>query len=236
MERISLTAEKREPGKGLSRRLRTDGMVPGVIYGRKIEPVPVKVNADELERATKTKAGMNVLVDLKVEGMDSGLAFIRDYQADQFRRRLTHVDFQAISIDEPIDVEVPIDLVGECKGVKEGGVVDQSRRALHVRSLPDRIPERITVDISGLDIGDSVHADELALPEGVEFPHTVNYTIVSIVPPAKEEVAAVVAPIEGEAVAAEGAAPAEAGEAEGKPEGKAEGKPEGKADKKEEKA
>lgn len=210
MEKVSLTVEKREPGKGPANRMRATGMIPGVLYGKKIEPVSIKVKVREFEGATKTKAGMNVIVNLTVEGMDSGLAFIRDYQADPFTRDFTHVDFQAISIDEQIEVEVPIVVVGESRGVKEGGVLEQARRTLHVRALPDRIPEKIEVDITELDIGDNIHANDLKLPKGVDFLNAMNYAILSVVPPAKEEVAAVVAPVEGEVVAAvEGAAPAE---------------------------
>ena len=225
MEKVQLTAKRRETGKGMAHRLRTSGMVPGILYGKKVEPVSLAVSTRDLVNATKTKAGMNVIVDLSIEGGDSGLAFIRDFQADPFRRDFTHIDFQAISMDEHIEIEIPIELVGECKGVKEGGVVDQSRRTLHIRSLPDHIPEKIVVDIAELDIGDSVHADDLKLPEGVEFPHAMNYAILSIVPPTKEE--EVAAPAEGvegevaegeEAAAAEGeeAAAAEGGEAKEK--------------------
>ncbi|MBN1283256.1 MAG: 50S ribosomal protein L25 [Proteobacteria bacterium] len=211
MEKVSLTVQRREPGKGPASRMRAAGTIPGVLYGKKIEPLPIKVNERDLETATKTKAGMNVIVNLTVEGVDSGLAFIRDYQADPFRRTFTHVDFQAISIDEPIDIEVPLVLVGECKGVKEeGGVIEQARRTLQVKALPDRIPEKIEVDTTELMIGDNIHADDIKLPDGVEFPHLTNFAILSVVPPAKEEVAAPIVPLEGEAAAAvEGAAPAE---------------------------
>ena len=210
MEKVTLTVEKRETGKGPAKRMRTTGTIPGIVYGKKVAPIPVKVNEREFEKATKTKAGMNVIVNLKVEGADSGLAFIRDYQADPFRRNFTHVDFQAISIDEHIEIEVPIVVIGESKGVKEGGVLEQARRTLHVRSLPDRIPEKVEVDITELEIGDNIHANDLKLPDGVEFPHAANYAILSVVPPAKEEAPAPVTPLEGEvAVAAEGAAPAE---------------------------
>jgi len=91
----------------------------------------------------KTKAGMNVLIDLSVAGGDSGLALIRDFQADPFKRDFTHVDFQAISLTEKLEVEVPVMLTGLSIGVKEGGVVEQLRRTLHVRSLPESIPEKL---------------------------------------------------------------------------------------------
>jgi len=198
MERVSITAKMREPGKGVANRLRTSGKIPGIIYGKKVEPVSISVDEIEMEKATHTSAGMNVIVDLAVEGGDKGLAFIRDYQADPFKRRFTHVDFQAISMDEPIEIEIPIVLTGECKGVKEGGVISQARRTLHVRSLPDRIPDKIEIDITELMIGDNVHADDVSLPEGVEFPHASNYALLSVVPPTKEEEVAPAAAAEGE--------------------------------------
>lgn len=214
MERITMTVEPRDTGKGVSRRLRTSGRVPGIIYG-KVKPIAVSVDRRELEKAVKTKSGMNVLFDLSVSGSDSGLALIRDYQADPFRREFVHVDFQAISLTDKIEVEVPVVLTGESIGVKEGGIIEQPKRTLQIRALPVSIPDKIEIDISALKIGDSFHSSEITLPEGTEFPQVVNFTIVAIVPPAKEEVAAV-APVavEGElaAPAVEGApvaAPAE---------------------------
>ncbi|HPQ80532.1 MAG TPA: 50S ribosomal protein L25 [bacterium] len=234
MERVALTAEMRTPGKGGARQARMAEKVPAVLYGRTVEPLAVVVDRKELEKAVKTKAGMNVMVDLTIAGGDSGLALIRDYQADPFKRRFIHIDFQAITLSDKLEVEVPIVFTGASVGVKEGGVVEQLRRTVHVRALPTAIPESIEVDITELNIGDSIHAEQLTLPEGVEFSSATNYTIVAIVPPAKEEVAAVAVPLEGEAAAAPaegaaaGAAPAEgeAKPAEAKP---AEGKKEQKA-------
>jgi len=232
MERVSITAQKRETGKGLSRRMRETGRTPGVLYGKSVAPLAISVDSKELEKATKTHAGMNVMIDLKVEGGDSGLAFIRDYQADPFKRLFTHVDLQAISLDETLEVEVPIVIVGESHGVKEGGVLVQQRHTLDIKAKPDSIPDKITIDISGLGINDSIHADDIALPEGVEFPHTMNYSVVAVVPPTKEEEVAVPVPAEGEVV--EGA-PVEGAPAEGEAAEGAEAKQEGAEAKKKEK-
>lgn len=206
MERVALAAQVRQSGKGGAKRLRVEGKVPGILYGKSVKPLTISVGRKDLSKAVKTKAGLNVLVDLAVEGY-SGLARIRDYQADPFRREFTHVDFQAISLSEKLAVEVPVVLVGTSVGVKEGGIVEQQKRTIEVRSLPEKIPEKIEVDITDLKIGDSVHAKQLRLPEGVEFPHVLNYTIVTIVPPVKEEVAA--APVTAGEVTVEGQAPAE---------------------------
>jgi len=233
MERVSLTAVKREPNKGQVHKMRREGQVPGVLYGKSVKPLPITIDRRELEKATKTSAGMNVMIDLTVEGGDSGLAFIRDYQADPFRRDFLHVDFQAIRLDEAIEIEVPIVITGESHGVKEGGVLVQQRHTLHVKAKPNDIPDQITIDIPALDINDSVHADDIALPSGVEFPHTANYSVVAVVPPQKEE-EVVPVPVEGEVPEGEAAEAAAEGEAaEGAPaEGKKEGG-EGKEAKKE---
>lgn len=204
MERVGLVAEVRDVGKGMSRRARLAGRVPAILYGKSVKPLAISVDRCQLEAAVKTKSGMNVMIDLSVAGGDSGLALIRDYQADPFKRFFTHVDFQAITLKDKLDVEVPIMLTGTAVGVKEGGVVEQLRRSIHIRALPTSIPDKIEVDITGLMIGDSIHSNDMKLPEGVEFAHATNYTIVTIVPPAKEEVAVPV----GEAVVA-GALPAE---------------------------
>lgn len=232
MKKVALTAEKRESGKGVSRRLRFNKRIPAVLYGKSVDPLAISVDWNEMEKLVKGEAGMNVMVDLSIAGADSGLALIRDYQADPFKRNFTHIDFQAITMSDQLEVEVPIDLVGKSIGVKEGGVLEQMRRTIHIKALPDKIPSKLEVDISELNIGDSIHADEVQLPEGVDFPHTANYTIVAVVPPTKiEEVVAV--PVEGEE-GVEGEAPAEgeegaaeAKEGEAKKEG-AEAKPGGK--------
>jgi large subunit ribosomal protein L25 len=226
MERVSLTAVKRVPHKGEVNRMRGEGRIPAVLYGKSVKPLSISIERKALEKATKTSAGMNVMIDLTVEGGDSGLAFIRDYQADPFKRNFLHVDFQAIRLDEPIEIEVPIVITGESHGVKEGGVLVQQRHTLHIKAKPNDIPDSITIDITELGINDSVHADDIALPQGAEFPHTANYSVVAVVPPTKEEEVAPV-PVEGELAegeaaegeAAEGAAAEGAAAAEGEKEG-----------------
>lgn len=219
MERISLNAQKREKStKGRIRQLRLSGKVPAILYGKKQEPVMLIVDTKELEKATSTHAGLNALIELKIEGGAPTTVLVRDYQAHPIERDFTHVDFRAIDVTEKIVVEVPIDLLGESVGVKEGGVLEQLLRKVEVRCLPTNIPERLTVNVDSLKIGDSVHTSELSLPEGVEFLKVVDYTIVTIVPPTKEEVvaptpeaveaAAAAAAAEGAAAPAEGAAPA----------------------------
>lgn len=224
MERISLNAQKRDlTTKGGIRRLRLSEKIPAVLYGKKQEPMMLVVDMKELEKATSTHAGFNALIDLKIEGGTPTTVLIRDYQAHPIKRNFTHVDFRAIDVTEKIVVEVPIELLGESVGVKEGGVLEQLLRKVEVRCLPTNIPESLTVNVESLMIGDSVHTTELSLPEGVEFLKAIDYTIVTIVPPTKEEVvvptpeeaeaAAAAAAAEGAPAPAEGAAPAPEGAA-----------------------
>jgi len=210
VERISINAEKRETKtKGAVRQLRLAGKVPAVLYGMKQEPVTLTVNTLDLQKATSTKAGMNVLLDLTVAGGKATTVLIRDYQAHPIERVFIHVDFQAIDISLKIGVEVPIILTGLAIGVKEGGILEQLLRKIELKCLPTNIPEKIEINVEELKIGDSIHSAGLKLPEGAEFSRAFNYTIVTVVPPAKEEVpVAAAVPAEG-APPVEGAPPAE---------------------------
>ncbi|OGQ22661.1 MAG: hypothetical protein A3I05_03815 [Deltaproteobacteria bacterium RIFCSPLOWO2_02_FULL_44_10] len=210
MERLVLEATTRAVGKGVARKIRAAGNIPAVLYGRKNEPVALSVHGRAFEKVTKASPDLTAIIDLTIDGKEKFSALIRDYQADVIRRHFTHLDFQAIDLTEKLDLEVPVHLIGLPIGVKdEGGVLEQLRRKIHIRVLPTNIPKHIEVDVSNLKIGQSVHADEVKLPEGVEFPHVTNYTIAAVVAPQKEEVAAApVAAVEGAAATpAEGAAP-----------------------------
>jgi large subunit ribosomal protein L25 len=225
MERVSLNAETRDLGKGPARRLRVDGRIPAVLYGRSTEPKAISVDWKEVDTITKKAAGSSILVDLSVGG-ETTTALIRDYQADPFKRKITHIDFQAVGLDEQIVIEVPIKLVGTPLGVKEGGVLEQIRRSMNVCCLVSSIPTSIDVDVTELNIGDNIHVNDLTFGEGIESPHTSNFTIATLVPPTKEEVAVVAVPAEGEVPEGEAAeaAPAEGEEkpAEGETEEKKE--------------
>ena len=214
MERVSLEITKREIGKSVSRGLRRQATVPGVLYGSGRQPMTVVVNEKALEKASSTHAGLNVLIDLNLEGGEKVLARICDYQADPIKRNFTHVDFQALDLNKKISADVPIHFEGKAIGVKEGGVLLMDRRNLQIKCLPLAIPENILIDISELKIGDSIHIDDVKLPSGVECPHETNFGVVSVVAPMKEEVAAPAAAVEGapvEGAAAPGAAPAAPG-------------------------
>lgn len=232
MERVKLEANSRER-KGKLTALRKTGLVPGILYGRKQEPKNLQLPTKNLEKVLAAESGLNTIFDLLIDSKPMGLVRIREYQADPITRKFLHVDFQTVDLKEKIEVEVPVHIVGKPEGVKQGGILEQQRRILHLKCFVTSIPDHIEIDVSHLVIGQSVHADEVKLPEGVEFPHATNFPIVGVIPPTKEEeakpadVAAVV--VEGEvAPVAEGAAAA----GSPKPEkGKAE-EPKGKEEKK----
>lgn len=211
MERTTLTATTRGIGKGHARRARVAGAVPAVLYGKGRDPQALVLDAKLVGKALQTSAGMNVLVDLAVDGKAAVVSRFKEVQKDPIRGALKHLDLQAIDLKQKIVVEIPIHFVGKAEGVKnEGGILEISRRSIEVRCLPTAIPGFLEVDISPLRIGENLHANDLTLPAGVEFPHTENFSIVQVVAPQKEEevtpaVAVVAAPGE------EGAAAAAAG-------------------------
>lgn len=202
MEKAALTATTRELGKARTNGLRISGKIPAILYGRDHKPVTISVDGKAIHKVLSTKAGLNVLIDLDIEGKEKVMARVCDYQASPLTREFTHIDFQIVDLKRKIEVEVPLHFEGKAPGVKEGGVMDIQRRSLQVKCLPTAIPEFIAVDISTLNIGDNIHMDDLKLPEGVECPHDQNFAIVAVVPPAKEEEVVVAAPVEGEAAAA----------------------------------
>jgi len=209
--------------------MRLKGKVPAVLYGKKCELQNLLVEASDLLRVTATKAGLNVLVDLKVSGGKPTTVLIRDYQAHPIDRHFTHVDFQAIDVSERLSVEIPIILVGQAIGVKEGGILEQLLRKVEVRCLATQIPENIEINVEHLNIGDSIHSSDISLPKGVELARAMNYTIATVVPPAKEEVPAVAAAVPVEGAPAEGAAAPATVEGAAAPTGpKAEGAEKGK--------
>src|SRR5256885_2506184 len=179
-----LQAEKRdESGKGAAHRLRAGGRVPGVLYGHGMDPVPLSVDAREMRHILHTGAGTNVLIDLEVDGKQH-LTLPREIQQDHIHDRVMHVDFLVVSRDEKISVNVELVDIGEAPGVKQGGVVDHHLRELHVECLPQDVPEHVEVDISGLDLGDTVHVSDLVAPKGVTILNSPDETVLAVITPA----------------------------------------------------
>lgn len=187
MAEVKLKAVKRDDtGKGSARRARAEGLVPAIVYGQGMEPISISVNRREFVTALQTDAGMNVLLNLDVDGSTT-TALTREIQTDPVRGTLLHADFVKIDLKQEVEVEVPVHVVGEAPGVKEGGVLEHPLFTLHVRCLPTNVPESIDADISGLNIGDSLRVSELS--EGRDF-HILNdpeSVVASVAAPISEE-------------------------------------------------
>src|SRR5207253_7517112 len=182
------------------------GRVPAVVYGHGVAPVHVSVDAKDLYHVLHTAAGANVLIDLAV-GKDRVLAMPREIQRDHLLGRFIHVDFLRIARDEKIKVEVPIHLVGESRGVKEGGVVEHHIWNLELESFPQDVPTSVEANISGLGINESLKVADLKLPPNCTVLTHVDEVVVSVVPPqvlrVEEDVPSELAAAEGEEGAGE---------------------------------
>ena len=211
-----LTAEPRAgAGKGVARKMRAAGRIPAVVYGHGAAPVHVSVDAKDLYHVLHTAAGANVLIDLAV-GKDRVLAMPREVQRDHLAGRFIHVDFLRIARDEKIAVEVPIHVVGDSHGVKEGGVVEHHLWNLQLECLPQDVPTSVEADVTPLGIGESLKVTDLTVPASVTILTSLDEVVVSVVTPQVLRVEEEVAAVEGEV--AEGEAAPE-GEGEAAPEG-----------------
>ena len=187
MAELKLQATKRtESGKGAARRSRAAGRVPAVLYGRGMDPVSLEVDRREFVTALKTDAGVNVLLDIEFDGTNT-LAFTRELQRDPVRGTLLHADFVKVDRTQAIEIEVPVHLVGEAPGTKEGGALEHPLFSVHVRTLPGSVPEAIDADVSALNIGDTLRVSNLRAPEGVEILNDPDAVVASIAAPISEE-------------------------------------------------
>lgn len=226
MAEYTLVAELgRATGSAASRRLRTSGRIPAVVYGHGLDAKSVSVDARELRHALSGDAGLNQLLSLKI-GSDTHLALARSLQRHPVRHTVVHVDFQVVRRDEVIAAEVPIVLIGEAKAVEqEKGIVEQQLTSLTVHATPDRIPGHIEVDISGLTIGEGIRVGDLPLPEKVttDVPPDELVALGTVTRAAIEEEVEEAAEGAEAAAGEEGGAPAEGAAASGEPEGSSEG-------------
>jgi len=198
-------------GKGVARKLRAAGRIPGVVYGRSQAAVRISLDPKLLRRVlTRSEAGLNTLFELDVEGggaLQGTPVLVRDLQRDPVKGDYLHADLLAVDLQQRLQVAVPVHLIGKASGVEFGGILDHSLREIELLCLPTAIPKEIQVDVSSLDVGSSLHVRDLVLPEGVELRSDRDLSVVSVVLPAAEVVATPVevAPVEGEAApAAEG--------------------------------
>lgn len=232
MENRPLAVQMRtDTGKEAARKLRHQGLIPAVVYGHREEPIHITLNPLELGKVLKGGAGERTLINLTIEGAASGpitkTVILKDKQLDPIKRTMIHADLYAIAMDEEIHVNVPIHIVGKAIGAANGGLIEHILREIEIKCFPGDIPPRIDVNVTALNIGDSIHVADISL-EKAKIVTDVGQTIVTLVPPAKEEVVAVV-----EEVAEEAAAEGE--KKEGEEEKKAEKEEEPKKEQKKEK-
>ena len=201
-------------GKGHARKLRAAGRIPAVCYAPGSGATAIQLDPSALDRLLrKSSAGMNTLIDLSGGGLDGKVVLVKELQRDPVSSVLLHADLYAVDVDKPIEVKVPVRIVGTPLGVTfGGGILDFPLREIEVLCLPRAIPEDLPIEVGNLQVGDSIHVRDIALPTGVELMSDPDLSVVSVVLPSKEEEPAPVetVAVEGEegAVPAEGAAPA----------------------------
>jgi large subunit ribosomal protein L25 len=180
MSEITLVAESgRSTGSPASRRLRAEDHIPAVVYGQGLASTPVTINRRDLRLALSTPAGLNAVINLTFNGVTKP-AVVKDMQRHPVRRTVQHVDFLVVDLDVAIEVEVPITMVGEPKAVLDlSGLVDLQVSTITVRTTPRNIPDALTIDVSDMTIGATKHADQVALPKGVELAMDPEAVIVS---------------------------------------------------------
>src|SRR5688572_26338894 len=185
----TISARSREGrGKGAARQARREGRIPGVLYGHGEDSMPLSVDAIELQKLVHTISIENTIVDLDLGSGEPYKVLIRELQRHPVRDEFLHIDFFHVAMDEKIQVEVPIVLVGTPTGVKnKGGVLDHQLRELEVFCLPGSIPEKIELDVSDLDIGDSIHVNDIQLPD-VEILTELDRAVVAVLAPTVMEV------------------------------------------------
>ena len=203
METVNLNAKPRpESGSRAAKRLRADGKIPAVIYGREFgDALPVTIDARELRSAMSGKS-VHSIINLTIEGRGTTPVLLHERQDDVVTKRPLHLDLHAVNLDEEVDATVSVIAVGTAAGVKNGGILDIVAREVEVRALPANVPDHIEIDVRDLEIGQALHVRDLTAPAGVTITSDPNDIVASVLPPAKVE-----EPVAAEAVP--GAAPAE---------------------------
>jgi large subunit ribosomal protein L25 len=187
-ERTKLVVAQRERlGSAESRRLRKEGLVPGVLYGNG-EPVAICIAERELRRALTGAAGLHSILDVEIDGKgETHASILKEYQVDPVRGGVTHVDLQEVRLDKTIHASVSVQLVGgeDAPGVREGGVLSQPLREVTVEALPLEVPEHLVLDVSGMDIGGTLRISDLSTPEGVTLLDDPEMVVATVTAPTK---------------------------------------------------
>jgi large subunit ribosomal protein L25 len=215
-ERVKLEVRARETrGDGPARRMRAEGLIPGVLYGRSA-PHAIAVEERELRRALHGPGGMHTILDVIVgDQATAHPSVLKDFQQHPVSGRILHIDLQEVRLDQPITVAVSVHLLGESPGAKEGGILSQQIREVNVEALPMEVPEHLELDISSLQMGDSLRVADVPAIEGVTYLDDPDTVLVTVMVPRAIEVEE---PVEGE----EGEEGEEGAEGEAAPDGGAE--------------
>jgi large subunit ribosomal protein L25 len=185
LELIELNAKARETkGKGAARKLRASKAIPAIVYGAKTDPMMLSLDTDEFVKIIRDHGNTGLFFNLKIEGGTEKAVMLKAMQMDAFSLNYLHVDLHEVDMDQTVSVMVPVETSGVCPGVKTGGgMIQIIRRDLDVICKPSDMPESIVLDISELNIGDSIHVEDIDLGDAVEIPYEVNFTVITIVPP-----------------------------------------------------
>jgi large subunit ribosomal protein L25 len=182
-ERMKLEVKEREGrGSADSRRLRKQGLIPGVLYGRGKPPHPFCVPERDLRRALSGESGLHAILDVVLDGQKATHpSVLKDYQQEVPSGRLAHIDLHEVRLDQPIQAQVAVELLGEPAGVKEGGVLSQVSRDIRLEALPLEIPDHLELDVSGMAIGDTLRLVDLPAMEGVTYLDDPEETVLATV-------------------------------------------------------
>jgi large subunit ribosomal protein L25 len=192
---VKLKAERRSGiGRSAVRKLKSQGGVPAVIYGAKSQPESLQVSRRDINALLSHASGENILVELEIAGDPNRLALVQEVQHAPLGGAVLHVDFHAVSMDEEIEADVPLEPTGIPNGVKNfGGLLEQSLRSIAIECLPRDLPDIITIDVSALNVGDAIHVRDIALPAGVTTRMPPDLTAISVLAPTVEEAPAATA-------------------------------------------
>lgn len=184
---ITLKASKRESlARATTNKLRNEGLIPAVVYGQEEAPVTVSVDNLELLKTVRDE-GRNAIIGLEIENGETVDVMLHEYQTHPVKGDVIHADFYIVDMKSEMDVEVPLNLVGEAVGTKEGGILQQPMYELQVRAKPRDIPEEITVNVDELEIGDSINVEDLPKAANYEFLDEPDATLATVLPPEEEE-------------------------------------------------
>ena len=194
MAQYQLAAKVREnKGKEAAKKMRREKDIPGIFYGPDSEPIMLSFKDGDLRKILRSAASENIIMGLELQsdkGVETKMVILKELQSDPLKDSYIHADFYEVSMDKELTLEIPIVFVNTPVGVTNGGILQHVRRELTIKCLPDKLLEKIEVDVSGLGIGESIHVKDVVFPEGITSPHEAHLTLAVVNAPTVSEVAA----------------------------------------------